>query len=69
MDSHEASVLTGVDVQFNGLFFEDAGYILPEELCELLIDSPKINLFTSSHIEKLSKNKNKINMKIGDKGI
>lgn len=67
VDSHEASVLTGVDVQFNGLFFEDAGYILPEELCEFLIDSPKINLFTSSHIEKLSKNKNKINMKIGDK--
>ncbi|GIR86872.1 MAG: hypothetical protein CM15mP86_03310 [Gammaproteobacteria bacterium] len=41
VDSHEASVLTGVDVQFDGLFFEDAGYILPEELCEFLIDSPK----------------------------
>ena len=44
VDSQEASGLTGVDVQFDGLFFEDAGYILPEELCEFLIDSPKINL-------------------------
>ena len=55
-----------MDVQFDGLFFEDAGYILPEELCEFLIDSPKINLLLLL-IEKLSKNKNKINMKIGDK--
>ena len=63
----EASELSGIDIKLNGLIYEDAGYILPEEMCKFLIESPKINIFTSSHIKSIKKNREVFNLNIGKK--
>ena len=67
IDPDEASELSGIDIKLNGLIYEDAGYILPEEMCKFLIESPKINIFTSSHIESIKKNREVFNLNIGKK--
>ena len=67
IDPDEASELSGIDIKLNGLIYEDAGYILPEEMCKFLIESPKINLFTSSHIKSIKKNGEVFNLNIGKK--
>ena len=67
IDPDEASELSGIDIKLNGLIYEDAGYILPEEMCKFLIESPKINIFTSSHIRSIKKNKEVFNLNIGKK--
>ena len=67
IDPDEASELSGIDIKLNGLIYEDAGYILPEEMCKFLIESPKINIFTSSHIKSIKKNGEVFNLNIGKK--
>ena len=67
IDPDEASELSGIDIKLNGLIYEDAGYILPEEMCKFLIESPKINIFTSSHIKSIKKNGKVFNLNIGKK--
>ena len=67
IDPDEASELSGIDIKLNGLIYEDAGYILPEEMCKFLIESPKINIFTSSHIKSIKKNREVFNLNIGEK--
>jgi len=67
IDPDEASELSGIDIKLNGLIYEDAGYILPEEMCKFLIESPKINIFTSSHIKSIKKNREFFNLNIGEK--
>ena len=67
IDPDEASEISGIDIKLNGLIYEDAGYILPEEMCKFLIESPKINIFTSSHIKSIKKNKEVFNLNIGKK--
>ena len=67
IDPDEASELSGIDIKLNGLIYEDAGYILPEEMCKFLIESPKINIFTSSHIKSIKKNREVFNLNIGKK--
>ena len=67
IDPDEASEISGIDIKLNGLIYEDAGYILPEEMCKFLIESPKINIFTSSHIESIKKNREVFNLNIGKK--
>ena len=69
IDPDEASELSGIDIKLNGLIYEDAGYILPEEMCKFLIESPKINVFTSSHIKNIKKNGEIFNLNIGKKKI
>ena len=64
IDPDEASDISGIDIKFNGLIYEDAGYILPEEMCKFLIESPKINVFTSSRIKNITKNRESINLNI-----
>ena len=65
IDPDEASEISGIDIKLNGLIYEDAGYILPEEMCKFLIESPKINIFTSSHIKSIKKNREVFNLNIG----
>ena len=65
IDHDEASDISGIDIKFNGLIYEDAGYILPEEMCKFLIESPKIKVFTSSHVKNITKNKETVNLNIG----
>ena len=67
VDPDEASEISGIDIKLNGLIYEDAGYILPEEMCKFLIESPKINIFTSSHIKSIKKNVEVFNLNIGEK--
>ena len=67
IDPDEASEISGIDIKLNGLIYEDAGYILPEEMCKFLIESPKINIFTSSHIKSINKNREVFNLNIGKK--
>ena len=67
IDPDEASEISGIDIKLNGLIYEDAGYILPEEMCKFLIESPKINIFTSSHIKSIKKNVEVFNLNIGEK--
>ena len=67
IDPDEASEISGIDIKLNGLIYEDAGYILPEEMCKFLIESPKINIFTSSHIKSIKKNGEVFNLNIGKK--
>ena len=67
IDPVEASEISGIDIKLNGLIYEDAGYIFPEEMCKFLIESPKINVFTSSHIKKITKNKENVMLNIGKK--
>ena len=67
IDPDEASELSGIDIKLNGLIYEDAGYILPEEMCKFLIESPKINIFSSSHIKSIKKNGEVFNLNIGKK--
>lgn len=67
IDPDEASEISGIDIKLNGLIYEDAGYILPEEMCKFLIESPKINIFTSSHIKSIKKNREVFNLNIGEK--
>ena len=69
IDPDEASDISGIDIKFNGLIYEDAGYILPEEMCKFLIESPKINVFTSSHIKNITKNRETVNLNIGKKAF
>ena len=67
IDPVEASEISGIDIKLNGLIYEDAGYILPEEMCKFLIESPKINVFTSSQIKNITKKKETVNFNIGKK--
>ena len=67
IDPDEASEISGIDIKLNGLIYEDAGYILPEEMCKFLIESPKINIFTSSHIKSIKRNREVFNLNIGKK--
>ena len=62
----EASQISGIKLKLDGLLYRDAGYILPQQMCEVLIDSPNINLKTSSRIESLSRDKQITSFKIGD---
>ena len=63
----EASEISGLDIKLNGLLYEDAGYILPKEICKFLLKSPKINLFTSSQIKNITRNREMINLRIEKK--
>ncbi len=67
IDPDEASEISGIDIKLNGLIYEDAGYILPEEMCKFLIESPKINIFTSSHVKSIKKNREVFSLNIGRK--
>ena len=67
IDPVEASEISGIDIKLNGLIYEDAGYILPKEMCKFLIESPKINVFTSSQIKNITKKKETVYFNIGKK--
>ena len=63
----EATEISGIKLQLNGLLYKDAGYILPNEICRFLIDSPKINLFTSSEVKNLSTSKGITSFTVNEK--
>ena len=67
LSPEEASTISGISIELDGLLYRDAGYILPQQLCEVLIDSPNINLKTSSKIESLSRDQKITSFKIGNK--
>ena len=53
LNEKEVSSKAGIELNYQGLLYEDAGYIFPKEICKALINSPNINLFTSAKIENL----------------
>ena len=59
-DHEEASEIAGIEIKNNALLYPDAGYILPTEMCHFLIESPKINLISSSPIRNISRKDGKI---------
>ena len=66
VNSKEASKISGIKLELDGLLYRDAGFILPQQMCETLINSPNINLKTSSRIESLSRDKGITSFKIGN---
>ena len=68
LNEKEVSSKTGIELNYQGLLYEDAGYIFPKEICKALINSPNINLFTSAKIENLKINEGLASFKI-DKEI
>lgn len=64
LDAKNASEISGIETQLNGLLYDQAGYILPREMCQTLIESNNINLITSAEIKDLEKIEDKITFKI-----
>jgi tRNA 5-methylaminomethyl-2-thiouridine biosynthesis bifunctional protein len=54
VDQQQASQLAGVTLQYGGLYFPDAGWIAPQQLCEALLTHPNIQTLTATNITELS---------------
>ena len=66
VDVKEASDISGINLMYEGLYFKDAGYIIPNEMCNFLVDSPNISVFRSSEVNNLSNSKDKVTFTIGN---
>ena len=64
LDAKNASGISGIETQLDGLLYDQAGYVLPREMCQTLIESNNINLKTSAEIKDLKKVEDKITFKI-----
>lgn len=52
----EASILAGIDIEYDALYFPDAGWAKPQQLCQRLTEHKNISVFTSNNVERLLKN-------------
>lgn len=52
----EASALAGIDIEYDALYFPDAGWVKPQQLCQRLTEHKNIAVFTASNVERLLKN-------------
>lgn len=54
VDATEASLLSGVEVTSGGLFFPQAGWLNPGELCQQLVAHPNINVMLNCRLDELA---------------
>lgn len=55
----EASSLAGIDIQDDALYFPNAAWVNPKNLCKRLTEHRNITLITSHQVSKLTKNDDK----------
>ena len=67
VNSREASEIAGIQLKMDGLFYKDAGYIVPREMCKFLTQSQKININTSSKVRELKRDGDLISFYVGEK--
>ena len=67
LNPEEASEIAGIDLKMDGLFYQEAGYIIPKEMCEFLTKSEKININTSSEVKGLKRDRGLTSFFIGEK--
>ena len=67
LDSKEASKIAGIELTTPAMLYRDAGYILPKQICEELIEHPNINLQLSTTVQKVIESGNKVSLIIDDK--
>ena len=67
LDSKEASQVAGIEITTPAMLYRDAGYILPKQICEELIEHPEINLQLSTTIKKVIESGDKVSLIINDK--
>ena len=60
LNSKEATDIAGIEITTSAMLYKDAGYILPKQICEELIENPKINLLLSTPIQKVIETENKV---------
>ena len=63
----KASQVAGIEIITPAMLYRDAGYILPKQICEELIEHPKINLQLSTTIKKVIESGDKVSLIINDK--
>ena len=66
VSAKKASEISGISMRYDGLYFKDAGYILPRDMCEFLVDVPNVDISVSSVVENISKENGKFNLTIND---
>ena len=66
LDSKEASQVAGIEITTPAMLYRDAGYILPKQICEELIEHPKINLQLSTTIKKVIESGDKVSLIINN---
>ena len=66
LDSKEASQVAGIEITTPAMLYRDAGYILPKQICEELIEHPKINLQLSTTIKEVIESEDKVSLIIKD---
>ncbi len=54
LDRIQASAIAGIPLTCGGLYFANAGWINPAQLCESLCQHPNIRLLTGQHVDKLA---------------
>ena len=64
LNSKEATDIAGIEITSSAMLYKDAGYILPKQICEELIENPKINLLLSTPIQKVTESENKVYLSI-----
>ena len=62
LDYKEATQVAGIEIKTSAMLYKDAGYILPKQICEELIEHPKINLQLSTAIQKVIESENKVSL-------
>ncbi len=55
VDAQTASELSGIDCQHSGVFFAQAGWLNPAELCRRLCDHPNIQVRLNAQMSQLSR--------------
>ncbi len=55
VDQQEASQLSGVDVTSGGLFFSEAWWLAPQQLCAYLIQHDNISVVSDTNIDSITK--------------
>ena len=67
LDSEEASQVAGIEITTPAMLYRDAGYILPKQICEELIEHPKINLQLSTTVKEVIESRDEVSLIINNK--
>ncbi len=57
--AEQASEISGIDLQFGGLFFPDSGWINPQQLCHTLLDHPNITCHYETSVRDITRDNNR----------
>ena len=67
VSAKKASEISGILINHDGLYFKDAGYVIPHDMCEFLVKMPNINVFTSSVVKNITKDNDKFFLTVKNK--